>query len=172
VTGAREDAARYPWRGAPPPISDATQLRPAIQGRRAGLVTRALANVLDLCVVAVLLCGGYAVVAAGKFLIHPSGFRFPAPSFALVLLLGGAVMAVYFAVSWRVTGRTYGDEVLGLRVVNFRGERMRWAGAALRALCCVVFPIGLLWVLLSPRNRSVQDAVLRTSVIYDWPSAR
>lgn len=170
MTTAPESAnARYPWRAAPPPSRAPSQVRPTIQGRRAGLVTRALANVLDVVVVVLLLAGGYAAVAAGKFLINPSGFRFPAPSFALVLLLGGATTAVYFAVAWRLTGRTIGDEVTGLRVVNFRGERMRWAGAVLRAVFCTVFPVGLLWVLVSPQNRSVQDAVLRTSVIYDWP---
>jgi Zn-dependent protease with chaperone function/uncharacterized RDD family membrane protein YckC len=162
---------RYPWRAAPGPAPTSRQVRPPIRGRRAGLVTRVLANVLDVVVVLLLLAGGYAAVAAGRFLINPPAFRFPAPGFGLVLIAGLALQAVYFTASWRVTGRTYGDAVLGLRVVNFRGERMHWAGAAVRALFCVVFPIGLLWVLLSPRNRSVQDAVLRTSVIYDWPSA-
>lgn len=171
ATGERPADPRYPWRAASPSVGTAPAVQRPIQGRRAGLVTRALANVLDVVVVLVLLAGGYVGVAAGKFLIHPAGFRFPAPSFGLVLVVGGAVTFVYFAVAWRVTGRTYGDEVLGLRVVNFRGERMRWAGAALRALFCTVFPIGLLWVLVSPQNRSVQDAVLRTSVVYDWPSA-
>ena len=173
MTGTPDPQAagsRYPWRAAPSPVPTPAQVRPALQGRRAGLVTRALANILDVVVVVLLLGGGYAAVAAGKFLINPSGFRFPAPSFALVLLLGGAVTVVYFTLAWRLTGRTYGDEVLGLRVVNFRGDRMRWSGAALRALLCVVFPIGLLWVLISPQNRAVQDVLLRTSVIYDWPA--
>ena len=165
------DDRRYPWHAAPPPARPAEHARPRIQGRRAGGVTRALANVLDLGVVVALLGIGYLAVAAGRFLIDPSSFRFPAPTFALVLLLGGAVQGVYFTVAWAAAGRTYGNEVVGLRVVNFRGERMRWAGAALRALLCVVFPIGLLWVLVSSHNRSAQDVVLRTSVIYDWPSA-
>ncbi len=169
--GTASDPAHYPWHTAPPPPRDEARARPSIQGRRAGLVTRALANLLDAGVVVLLLVGGYAAVAAVRFLLNPASFRFPSPSFALLLLLGGAVAAVYFAVSWAVTGRTYGDEVLGLRVVNVRGERMLWAGAAVRALLCVVFPIGLLWVLVSGRNRSLQDVVLRTSVIYDWPAA-
>lgn len=171
MTAPDPKSADYAWRAAPPTLPTVPSMRPALQGRRAGLVTRSLANVLDVLVVVLLLAGGYAAVAAGKFLINPSSFRFPAPSFGLVLVLAGAVTAVYFAVSWAVAGRTYGDAVLGLRVVNFRGDRMLWAGAALRALFCVVFPIGLLWVLLSPQNRSVQDVFLRTSVVYDWPSA-
>jgi hypothetical protein len=32
---------------------------------------------------------------------------------------------------------------------------------------CTIFPIGLLWVLVSQENRSVQDVLLRTSVVYD-----
>lgn len=161
---------RYPWHTTPrsPATSSA---RPSIHGRRAGLVTRALANIIDVGVVLVILGIGYAAVAAGRFLWNPTSFRFPSPTFGLVLLLGGAVQAVYFTVSWAVAGRTYGDEVLGLRVVNFRGQRMHWAGAALRAVLCVTFPIGLLWVLVSPNNRALQDIALRTSVVYEWPRA-
>ena len=41
-------------------------------------------------------------------------------------------------------------------------------GALLRAAFCVAFPIGLFWCVVSRKNRSVQDVVLRTSVIHDW----
>jgi hypothetical protein len=36
---------------------------------------------------------------------------------------------------------------------------------------CVVFPIGLLWVAVSQDNRSAQDILLRTTVVYDWSGA-
>ena len=49
---------------------------------------------------------------------------------------------------------------------------MRPAGAAARAALCVVFPIGLFYVLVSRANRSVQDVLFRTSVVYDWGSHR
>jgi hypothetical protein len=45
---------------------------------------------------------------------------------------------------------------------------MHWTGALVRAAFCVVFAVGLFWVLISGANRSVQDVVLRTSVVYDW----
>jgi len=32
----------------------------------------------------------------------------------------------------------------------------------------VAFPIGLFWVVVDPRQRSLQDRVLATSVVYDW----
>ena len=70
------------------------------------------------------------------------------------------------------TGRTYGDHQLGLRVVSFRGGPLRWPGAFIRAVFCSLAPIGVYWAVLSPTNRSVQDGVLRTSVIYDWTVRR
>ena len=159
----------YPWHSAPHAAPVATAAQRGL--RRAGLVTRVLANTIDFGVVVLLLAGGYAAVAAVRFLLHPSGFTFPAPSLALVLLVGAWVQGGYFTVSWAAFGRSYGDEVLGLRVVNWRGDRLRWAGAALRAALCVPFPIGLLWVAVSGQNRSAQDVVLRTSVVYAWTPA-
>jgi uncharacterized RDD family membrane protein YckC len=57
---------------------------------------------------------------------------------------------------------------MGLRVLNRSGDSMRPVGALLRALFCVAFPFGLLWIVVSAENRSLQDVVLRTSVVYDW----
>jgi len=36
----------------------------------------------------------------------------------------------------------------------------------MRAICCVLFPIGLLWVVIDRRRRSLQDIVFGTRVIY------
>lgn len=140
----------------------------AHQGRRAGLVTRTVASTIDGVVVLVLLTVIYFGLVAFRFLVDPQGFTFPAPKavFAIAGFLWSLV--VYLTASWATTGRTYGDHVMGLRVVNFRGRRMRWSGAFLRALACTFFPIGLMWVAVSPENRSLQDVVLRTSVVYDW----
>ena len=57
---------------------------------------------------------------------------------------------------------------MGLRVLNAKGTRLGLAPASLRAVFCVLFPIGLFWVPFSSDNRSVQDLVLRTAVVYDW----
>ena len=57
---------------------------------------------------------------------------------------------------------------MGLRVVNSRGVTLSWLKALVRSCFCVLFPFGLLWVLINSGNRSLQDLVLRTSVIYDW----
>ena len=38
----------------------------------------------------------------------------------------------------------------------------------LRALLYLIFPPGFLWAAVSGRNASLQDLVLRTSVVHDW----
>lgn len=142
------------------------------QGQRAGIVTRTAANILDsLLVLGVLACG-YAAWCAVRFLVNPKNFSFPTVSFFVLLICAGIVLFFYFTVSWATTGRTFGDHQLGLRVVNPSGDPLRWPGAVIRAAFCVLLPIGLYWAVLSPTNRSVQDAVLRTSVVYDWTVRR
>jgi uncharacterized RDD family membrane protein YckC len=138
------------------------------QGARAGVVTRTFANAIDLGVVIGILVGIYAVIAAAAFLLRPREFHWPDSLAWGFPVVGVAVLVPYLTLSWATTGRTYGDSLLGLRVVNYRGERVRIVGAAVRAVACAVFPIGLFWVAISPHNRSLQDVVLRTSVIYDW----
>jgi uncharacterized RDD family membrane protein YckC len=139
------------------------------QGQRAGIVTRVVANAIDVGVIAAILIGCYIAVAAGKFVVHPRSFTPPdIPSFLAVLFIAAWVQGIYFTLCWATTGRTYGDHLMGLRVVNFRGRRLSFVGSAVRAFVCVIFPIGLFWILVSHDNRSLQDVGLRTSVIYDW----
>jgi uncharacterized RDD family membrane protein YckC len=140
----------------------------AFQGDRAGLVSRVAANSIDFALVVGFLVSCYVGLAAFLFLLNPTGFSFPPLRVGLAVIVGGVALGLYFWISWATSGRTYGDRVMGLRVVNIFGHRMRWAGAFLRAAFCVLLPVGLFWVLVSGANRSVQDVALRTSVIYDW----
>jgi uncharacterized RDD family membrane protein YckC len=41
----------------------------------------------------------------------------------------------------------------------------------LRAIGCVLFPIGLLWVVIDRQRRSLLDIVFRTRVVYSRPPA-
>jgi uncharacterized RDD family membrane protein YckC len=139
-----------------------------IQGLHAGIVTRTAANTVDFVVVVCALAAGYAAWFATRFLLHPAHFSAPNPPFGAVLVCGGVLMIGYFTASWATTGRTYGDHLLGLRVVDTPGERLQWRRALARAALCVAFPIGLFWSVVSPTSRSVQDILLRTACVYDW----
>ena len=156
--------------GSQPPVH-MTAVPPAArgyQGQRAGLVSRLLASAVDLAVVVGIVAAGYLGVSMVLFLWNPSKFHFPAPDRVWLLIAGGVVLFFFLWASWALTGRTLGDLLLGLRVVNYRGELLHFYGAAIRAALCVVFPIGIFYVAVSRANRSVADVVLRTSVIYAW----
>jgi uncharacterized RDD family membrane protein YckC len=142
------------------------------QGRRAGLISRVLAVGIDAVVVVGLELAIYAAWAGFRFLRDGRAFRFPTVTLTGAITAGLLVFVVYAAIGWVTTGRTYGGQVIGLRVVDRRGGRLRAAPATLRALLCAAFPLGLGWCLFSRENRSVQDLVLGTSVVYDWELRR
>ena len=140
------------------------------QGLRAGVVTRTAVMVIDAAVVAATVGGAYLAWAIVRFMRHPARFSWPALSFEAAVVLGYVLCVCYLTVTWSTTGRSVGKRFLGLRVVN-RGGRVPAFGLALvRAVTCVLFPMLLFWSAVSRENRSVQDLVLRTSVIYDWRS--
>ncbi|MEW1953861.1 RDD family protein [Terrabacter sp. NPDC080008] len=138
------------------------------QGRHAGLVTRLIAAALDLVVVAAVLAAAYAGWCGFLLLLDPRGFSFPEVGVVFSLLSAFVVSVGYLTVAWSLSGRSYGDLVMGLRVVGPGGRRLHVVSAFLRAVACVVLPIGLLWIGVSRQKRSLQDVVLRTSVVYDW----
>jgi uncharacterized RDD family membrane protein YckC len=142
------------------------------QGLRAGFVSRVAADMVDGAVV--LLVGAVAalVVAMVRSLVGVGAFHLP--RLRALGTLGGAsaVFFLYLAFFWGTTGRTLGKQLVGLRVVTAAGGSLRAGRAALRAALCVVFPVGLLWVLVSRRNAAVHDLLLRTAVVYDWHARR
>lgn len=138
------------------------------QGEPAGLITRFVANTIDSVVVVVVLVGGYLGWNGVKFFLDPRGFTFSEPRPAFTLTAFMLVSGVYLTFAWAFPQRTYGDHVMGLRVLGRKGRRPRFVIAAARAAFYIFFPIGLLWCVINPRRGSIQDVVLRTSVVYDW----
>jgi uncharacterized RDD family membrane protein YckC len=78
------------------------------------------------------------------------------------------VLTLYLAVAWAATGRTFGDQVMGLRVIHARGGRLHPIVALGRSAFYVIFPLGFFWAGIDIHRRSVQDLVLRSSVVHDW----
>jgi uncharacterized RDD family membrane protein YckC len=158
---------RFPWHATPPPEPAMPSRRALVAGRPAGFVTRASANAVDVALVSLAVALGYAMVAGLRFLLSPTSFRLVAPEFGWVVVAVGIGLALYWTASWAGPGRTPGDQLMGLRVAGPSGTRLHVLHAAARAVLCVLFLPGLFWVLISRRNRSVQDVVLRTAVLYD-----
>jgi len=108
-------------------------------------------------------------VVAGLFVVNPVSFRWPHGLLAEASLVTVGVAVGYLTVGWATAGRTVGGAVLGVRVVANGGGRLGWTRSACRALLCVLVPLGLLWAAVSARRRSVQDLVVRSTVLYDVP---
>ena len=157
--------------GTGPQINPIPPKARAFQGLRAGVVSRSIAGGIDYAVVATATIGTYVGVVVLLFLIDPRDFTPITWTFGEFLLLGLLYMLVYLTIAFATSGRTIGARLMGLRVVGRKGSRMRWLPALLRAGFCAVFPIGVFWCAVSRENRSIQDVVLRTSVIHEWPVA-
>lgn len=139
-----------------------------LQGHRAGIVSRFLADAIDLLVIVVAVVGVYLGVSVVRFLLHPRRFTWPEVSALNLGTLGWILLILYLTIGWANTGRTWGKGVLGLRVVSSKDAGLPLWRAFVRATLCALFPIGLFWSAISTRNQSVQDLLVRTTVVYDW----
>lgn len=144
----------------------------AMQGRHAGVVSRVLADAIDLLIVAGIIVVVYLGFGAVRFVVRPRSFAWPQPSYGLSLSVGLILLVLYLAVGWSETGRSAGKQVMGLRLVTRDGVPPSLWWAFVRAVLCVVFPLGLVWCAFDRRSRSVQDLLMGTSVLYDWQPHR
>jgi len=137
----------------------------------AGLVSRAVAYVMDALVVAVVFTGGAAITGMITSVMGARLHDLTTAVASAFLVVLPALLATYFAVFWALAGRTPGMAVLGLRVVPTRPRRLSWPAAVLRALVLAYFPIGALWALVDRRHQAIHDKVARTTVVRT-PSSR
>ena len=140
----------------------------ALQGHRAGFASRVVADLVDLGVA--WLLGLSALLAAGvvSYLLTGPPLRLPVLPNGLDVSAGAAIAVGYLTLSWSATGRSVGKQIAGLRVADRGGQRLSLRRSFARAVLYVLFPAGLLWVLASRRNASLQDLVVGTAVVYDW----
>lgn len=140
----------------------------AFQGQTAGVVTRFVAAVVDVPLVALALLSAYIGLVGLKFLVDPRGFDWPDPSIVPFLAIMAGLMVIYLTIAWALGGRTFGNMLMGIRVVTVRGHPLGWIRSFLRAVAYIALPIGLFWSAVDRRGRSVQDLVVRSTAVYDW----
>lgn len=137
------------------------------QGERAGFFTRLIAAIIDVVIVGAIIAGIWIAVWLFLLVFNPLvDYGMPRPGY---FALGGYfLMWIYWSWTWTTSGRSIGQHLMGIRVVGREGGPIGWKLASVRSAFCVVFQVGILWIVVSPANRSVQDVVLRTSVVHDW----
>ena len=140
----------------------------ALQGHRAGFASRVVADLVDLGVAWLLGLSALLAVGVVRYLLTGPPLRLPVLPNWLDASAGAAIAVGYLTFSWSATGRSVGKQIAGLRVVDRGGQRMSLRRSFIRAVLYVLFPAGLLWILASRRNASLQDLIVGTAVLYDW----
>jgi uncharacterized RDD family membrane protein YckC len=141
----------------------------AMRGVRTGLISRLIADAIDLAIVALLLFGALFAAGVVMYMLGDGRFRLPRIGPLVTAIAYPAVEIVYLSYMWGSRGKSFGKELLGLRVLQKEGHVLRPVRAFGRAVF-VTFLGGpsLLWVPISRRNAAVHDLVLQTEVVHDW----
>jgi uncharacterized RDD family membrane protein YckC len=147
-----------------------TQPTPRTEDARpAGIVSRGLAAVIDLVVVLIVMSVLYVGLVLAHLIFSPAAFSLPSLNAVFSSVVAFGVAVLYLTGCWTVSGCTAGAVTMGLRVVGRRSQRVGPLVGLIRAITCVLFPIGLLWVAVDRNRRSLQDIVFRTRVYYSRP---
>ena len=139
--------------------------------RYAGLVTRAVAFVIDAAIingVAFLLVAGASLVLSmfGSSIDDLPDWLVVAVGAGGWILLAGS----YFVGSWVLTGQTVGMRVMAIRVTNRDGGHVSvWRGLRRLAglvIAAIPFFAGYLLILVDNRRRGLQDRIAGTVVVF------
>jgi uncharacterized RDD family membrane protein YckC len=138
-----------------------------VPARRAGLVTRLTAFVLDAFTLFVMLRSTAWILNASARTLH----RFAPPVDLGSLLIAGfpILLGAYFVGFWRAIGQTPGKWLMGIKIVAEGGGRLTVGQAIIRLfgylLSALPFYLGFLWI-LGPERRGWHDRLARTEVVY------
>jgi uncharacterized RDD family membrane protein YckC len=139
----------------------ADTLRPEL----AGIVSRAVAYVLDAVIVGIVAFGLMAGTQFVVTVVGMDGFGVATASHAVLLTALPALLAAYNVVFWGLTGRTPGMALVGVRVTSTAGRPVSWLSALIRALVLAYFPIVAAWCLVDRRHQGIHDKLARTVVV-------
>lgn len=160
----------------------------SLRGHPAGFVTRYIAFLLDVLVVAFV---SFLSVTIARVTLDFFGINVLVESVAgarpaatqtviissawpwLLAVAGGFLtFGIYSIVAWLLVGKTVGKALMGLRVLGQDGRRLTFSQALIRALSYYVSGlalfIGFLWVLVDDRRQAWHDKLARTVVVYEW----
>jgi uncharacterized RDD family membrane protein YckC len=141
----------------------------AAQGSRAGFVSQAAAAVLDAAWIIVVDFAALAAIGFLRFLVTGEKYRLPqpGPGWNAVLVVGIGIVLLWSA--WSGSGRAPGMGLIGLRVVGRDGQQLSSRRAFWRAVLGVLtLGLGILWVLVSKKNKSLYDLACGSAVVYEW----
>ena len=141
----------------------------------AGLGRRFFAHVLDgFVALALFLVIGFAI-AGQTGNTTESGFEMEGgPAIMTILLTYGAMVLYFIIYETFGGGRSFGKQLLGLRVVRVDGTRVGLGGSIVRNLLRLLdgnfaYLVGLISALISKRNQRLGDMAAGTMVVRTAP---
>lgn len=166
-----------------PSLVLSTERPPVI--RQAGFVTRLVAFLLDIIFVTV---GSIVFAALISLVLNFFGFSeqnlhaddntrtvIAILETTIVIVSGLSVLLFipgYFVAFWVLFGATPGKQLLGLKVIRTKKQRLGWGRATLRYIgyfiSAIVLFIGYFWVLVDGRRQAWHDKLADTFVVYTW----
>ncbi|MBL8693651.1 MAG: RDD family protein [Planctomycetes bacterium] len=141
----------------------------AITREVAGVGSRCAALAIDSTLIGVAVFGlEIAVVALASAL-----FKSPLIVIAIGVVVGAAVMVVYFPLFSRLTGASIGKRLLGLRVVDAHGRNASTGAHVVRSLALLIdafipvpaLSVGMVMLALSRDGRRLGDILAGTYVV-------
>jgi uncharacterized RDD family membrane protein YckC len=153
---------------------------PTWRGHYAGFASRLVAIIIDFLILAVVLAITFLLydvlitnIAAGSRLVLGRSFQ---ENLSLNIIVTTIVVsvtsAIYFIFLWTTIGSTIGGVILGIKLVNAKGEKPNILQAFIRYLLEFAFfflgMIGSIGILLGRRHRALFDLAAGTYVVYNW----
>lgn len=147
-----------------------------LQGRTAGFVTRLLAYLADLAIIAgILAIGGWLAVLVDA-MFERVGFELNVAVSTIYVFLIPTIIALYFIMFWALTGRTVGKWFMGLKVIGENGQPPTLGRSILRllgyGLSAVAFWVGYVWIIVDDERQGWHDHIAKTWVVYDYERHR
>jgi uncharacterized RDD family membrane protein YckC len=137
----------------------------------AGLVTRAVAFVIDA---AIVNAAAFAIGASASLALSIFGVSLDELPTGVSIAVGAggwlALNLAYFAGSWMLAGQTRGMRLMAIRVVRTDGTRLSFRRALRRLVGMVVAALplfaGYLLILFNDRRRGLHDTLAGTVVVF------
>ena len=149
-----------------------------IYGQYAGFVTRLVAFVIDVVIVAVLVIiigAAIGLIATSLKSIHllRSGALTETVASVIAIAIGVVMVVAYYIGFWLAAGQTPGKRIMGVRIVCTDGGRVKLGNVIRRFagywLSCILF-LGFLWILVDNQRQAWHDSLSGTIVIYSRPT--
>ena len=136
----------------------------------AGIVTRAVAFVIDLLILNGVLLGTTVVVGLVLSAFTSTKVSVDVGSVLAAGVVWSLAFTAYFTTCWSLTGQSPGMRALGIKVLTTKGDRLLPRRGLLRVigmgLAAIPLMAGYLPILITDRRQGLPDFLARTVVVY------